>query len=94
VDIIVVAPTDLSESLGLRGQPEKLAEVYQEISMCLQKIGKARLGVPFGHPVIPFGAKELKAMGVVYADLHPPIATRLLRSFRDDVMRIRSDLQE
>ena len=94
VDIIVVAPTDLSESLGLRGQHDELRKVYADVASRLKKVGKARLGVPLGHPAMPFTARELQALGVVYASLHPAMAARLLKSFRDDVARVRKELGE
>jgi len=92
VDIIVVAPTDLSESLGLRGNFNELRKVYMDVAARLKKIGKARLSVPLGHPAMPFTANELQALGVVYASLHPAMAARLLKSFRDDVKKVRAEL--
>lgn len=94
VDIIVVAPTDLSESLGLRGQHEEMRKVYLDIADRVKKVGKAKLGVPLGHSAMPFSATELKAMGVVYASLHPAIAARIMSSFKADVDRIRQELGE
>ncbi len=94
IDIIVVAPTDLSESLGLRGQHDKMRKVYLDISERLKKVGKAKLGVPLGHSAMPFNARELKAMGVVYASVHPAIAARIMSSFKADVDRIRKELGE
>lgn len=94
VDVIIVAPTDLSESLGLRGNFDALRKVYQDVASRLRRIGKAKLSAPLGHPAMPFNAKELKAMGVVYASVHPPMGARLIRSFKDEVARIRKDLGE
>jgi 2-keto-3-deoxy-L-rhamnonate aldolase RhmA len=94
VDIVVVAPTDLSESLGLRGELNELRKVYQDVASRLAKVGKAKLSVPLGHPAMPFTARELKAMGVVYASVHPAMAARLMKSFKEDVIRIRKELGE
>jgi 2-keto-3-deoxy-L-rhamnonate aldolase RhmA len=94
VDIIVVAPTDLSESLGLRGQFDAMRKVYIDVADRIKKVGKAKLGVPLGHPAMPFTAKELQDLGVVYASLHPAMAARLLKSFGDDVKRIHKELGE
>ena len=92
VDIIVVAPTDLSESLGLRGNFDAMRKVYQDVADRLRRIGKAKLAVPYGHPAMPFNAKELKAMGVVYASVHPAMPGRLIKSFRDDLAKIHREL--
>ncbi len=92
VDMIVVAPTDLSESLGLRGNFDALRKVYQDVADRLRRIGKARLSVPYGHPAMPFNAKELKALGVVYASVHPAMPSRIIKSFRDDLAKIHKEL--
>ena len=68
------------ESLGLRGQHEEMRKVYLDIADRVKKVGKAKLGVPLGHSAMPFSATELKAMGVVYASLHPAIAARIMSS--------------
>jgi hypothetical protein len=68
--------------------------VYKDVAAKLSKVGKARLSVPLGHPAMPFNAKELKAMGVVYASVHPAMPARLVKSFKDDVTRIRKELGE
>ena len=57
-------------------------------------MGKAKFSVPLNHPATPFTVKELKAMGVVYASMHPPLAARVMRSFRDEVTKIHKDLGE
>ena len=92
VDLVVVAPTDLSESLGLRGQFDALRKVYQDVAARLSRIGKAKLSVPLGHPSMPFSASELKALGVAYASVHPAMASRLMKSFSDDMTQIRQEL--
>ncbi|MEK7777635.1 MAG: aldolase/citrate lyase family protein [Chloroflexota bacterium] len=92
VDIVVVAPTDLSESLGLRGQFDALRRVYGDIAARVHRIGKAKLSVPLGHPAMPFTASELKALGVAYASVHPSMAARLMKSFSDDVTHIRQQM--
>ena len=37
IDIIVVAPSDLSESLGLRGQVGEMSKIYQDVSSRLAR---------------------------------------------------------
>ncbi|MDP3063688.1 MAG: aldolase/citrate lyase family protein, partial [Chloroflexota bacterium] len=93
VDVVIVAPTDLSESLGLSGNFDALRKVYQDVATRLRRIGKAKLSVPLGHPSMPFNARELKTMGVVYASVHPPMAARVIRSFKEEVARIRKELE-
>ena len=71
---------------------DELRKVYTDVAARIKKIGKAKLGVPMGHPAMPYTARELQDFGVVYASLHPAMAARLLKSFRDDVTRIRKEL--
>ena len=94
VDIVLVAPSDLSESLGLRGNQDALRKVYQDVAVRLRRIGKAKLGVPVGHRTLPFTPKELKAFGVACSSVHPLMTSRILNSIREDVAKIRAELAQ
>jgi 2-keto-3-deoxy-L-rhamnonate aldolase RhmA len=82
IDLVVVGPADMSRALGVTGQTDhpKLVQTIDRVAQAVRKSGVTRLALPMSHPVFPRNAKELRELGVAYANCSPAPEARLLRS--------------
>jgi 4-hydroxy-2-oxoheptanedioate aldolase len=94
IDLIAPAPSDLSTSLGVAGQPDhpKLVAAMERIIEATRKAGKAGLALPLGHPLYPRTLAENQKLGTGLLLCGTPPQTRLLRSFSQEVTEIRRAL--
>ena len=92
VDLVAIGPSDLSRALGLTGQPDhpRLAQTIEQLARAVKASHNARLTLPLEHPAFPRSADQLRALGVGYANCGPPPEVRLLRSFKEQTARVRS----
>jgi 4-hydroxy-2-oxoheptanedioate aldolase len=91
IDLIVVGPADMSRALGVAGQANhpKLVQAIDRVAQAVKKSGVTRLGLPMNNAVFPRNAKELRELGVAYANCFPAPETRLLRSFEAQIEEAR-----
>jgi len=95
LDLVSIGPSDLSQALGIQDPADpRLREIVEHIAGTLQRIGKARLAFPLGHPSLPKGPAELQAMGVAYTSCSPHPYARLMQSLQQQMNQIRSQLSE
>ncbi len=94
IDLVAPAPSDLSTSLGVAGQPDhpKLVAAMERIMDAVRKAGKAGLALPLGHPLYPRTLAENQKLGTGLLLCGTPPQTRLLRSFSQEVSEIRRAL--
>ena len=94
IDIIAVGPSDMSRALGVAGTSDhpRLVETIDRVKRAIEKGGVARLALPLNHSAFPRNAKELKALGVGYANVAPSPELRLLRSLSNEVREARAQL--
>ncbi len=91
LDLIAPAPSDLSTSLGVGGQPDHptLVAAMERIIGATRKAGKAGLALPLGHPLYPRTLAENQQLGTNLLLCGTPPQTRLLRSFTQELSEIR-----
>ncbi len=73
IDIVAVAPSDMSRALGVSGTADhpKLVEVVHRVAATVKKGGVARLALPMNHPALPRNAAQLRELGVGYCNCAP-----------------------
>jgi 4-hydroxy-2-oxoheptanedioate aldolase len=83
VDLVVVGPADMSRALGVPGQTDhpKLVATINRVAEVVRRSGVTRLALPMNNAVFPRNARELRELGVGYANCAPAPEARLLRSF-------------
>jgi 4-hydroxy-2-oxoheptanedioate aldolase len=92
IDIIAIGPSDMSRALGVAGtadHPKMLATV-QRVSDAIKKSGIARLALPMNHAALPRNAKQLRELGVGYANCAPSPEVRILKSMQEQVAHARN----
>lgn len=84
IDLLAIGPTDLSRDLGVSGQADHplLRKVMARVFEAIHRTPGLRAALPVGHPAYPRTAKELRELGVGYANCTPHPETRLLSSLR------------
>src|SRR5207244_2511045 len=92
VDIVAVAPSDMSRALGVGGTSNhpKLVEVVHRVADAVRKGGIARLALPMNHGALPRNAAELKELGVGYCNCAPSPEVRMLKSMQAQVAEARA----
>src|ERR1700746_3448186 len=80
VDLLAVGPSDLSRSLGVRGQPDhpRLVAAIDRVREAVKKGAGARLALPLNHAAFPRNAAQLKELGAGYTNCAPTPEHRLL----------------
>jgi 2-keto-3-deoxy-L-rhamnonate aldolase RhmA len=92
VDLISLAPTDLSMALGITDPTDpRLRQTIEELVQKVQRIGKAKVYVPVYHPAFYLTPKELLQLGVNYTSVAPPPPTIVLQALRESAQRIRAE---
>ena len=80
VDLISLAPTDLSMALGITDPSDpRLRQTIEELVQKVQRIGKAKVYVPVYHSAFYLTPKELLQLGVNYTSVAPPPPTIVLK---------------
>jgi 2-keto-3-deoxy-L-rhamnonate aldolase RhmA len=93
LDLIAVGPSDLSQALGTSGPDDpRLKETIEGIAATLKKVGKARMTFPLNAAAFPVDVAGLKRLGVAYTNCNPTDVDRLVKSYRQQVVDIRSRL--
>ena len=93
IDIVAIGPTDFSEYMGIRDpQSPVIRARLEELANEVKAAGGAKLSIPMNHPAYPLTARELQDMGVGYTHVAPPPPALLLRSLRERIASIRSEL--
>jgi 2-keto-3-deoxy-L-rhamnonate aldolase RhmA len=92
VDLISLAPTDLSMALGITDPSDpRLRQTVEELVQKVRRIGKAKVYVPVYHPAFYLTPKELLQLGVHYTSVAPPPPTIVLNALRESARRIREE---
>jgi len=93
VDLISLAPTDLSMALGITDPTDpRLRQTVEELIAKVQRVGKARVYVPAYHAAFYLTPKELLQLGVNYTSVAPPPPTIVLKALRESTQRIRAEV--
>ncbi len=93
IDLISLAPTDLSMALGITDPSDpRLRQTIEELIRKVQRIGKARVYVPVYHAAFYLTPKELLQLGVNYTSVAPPPPTIVLKALRESAQRIRDEI--
>jgi 2-keto-3-deoxy-L-rhamnonate aldolase RhmA len=92
VDLIAIGPTDLSRALGVLGQMNHplVREAIEKVAETLKRVGNARLSLPLRHAVLDLDVPQLIELGVGYTNCAPGPEVRLLRSYQEQVARIKA----
>ena len=94
LDLIAIGPSDLSQALGVTDPKDpRLKRTIDNIAKTLKKVGKARMTFPLNHSSYPLNAAELQKMGVAYGNCGPADVQRLMRSYREQVKEIQTQLK-
>ena len=93
IDLVSIGPTDFSEYMGIRDpQSPVIRARLDELAAEVKAAGGAKLSMPMNHPAFPLTAKELQDMGVGYTHVAPPPTALLLRSLRQRITSIQSEI--
>jgi len=65
---------------------------FEEISLTLKRVGKAKMTLPLNNPTFPLNVAELQRLGVAYTNCGPSVPQRLLSSYRQQVQEIQAQL--
>ena len=94
IDLIAIGPNDLGAAMGITGVNDpRLKKAIEDIAAILKKTGKAKMTLPLMNAAYPVGALELQRLGVAYGNCGPSEVNRLLRSFKDQVKEINTQLK-
>lgn len=95
VDLISLAPTDLSMALGITDPSDpRLRQTVEELIQKVQRIGKAKVYVPVYHSALYLTPKDLLQLGVNYTSVAPPPPTIVLNALRESAQRIRAEVSQ
>jgi 2-keto-3-deoxy-L-rhamnonate aldolase RhmA len=95
VDLISLAPTDLSMALGITDPSDpRLRQTVEELIQKVQRIGKAKVYVPVYHSAFYLTPKELLQLGVNYTSVAPPPPTIVLNALRETAQRIHAETNQ
>lgn len=94
VDLVTVGPSDLAQAMGVSGQVDhpKLAAAIERVRAACGKPGSARMSLSVAHAMFPRTARQLKEMGVGYANCAPAPEIRLFRSLSQQAAEIRGQI--
>lgn len=93
VDLISLAPTDLSMALGITDPSDpRLRQTVEELVEKVRRVGKAKVYVPVYHPAFYLTPKDLLQLGVNYTSVAPPPPTIVLKALRESAQRIRDEI--
>ena len=95
VDLILIGPHDLAESLGI-AQPNdpRLWAAAEEIAQTLKQVGNARMALSHGHPVLTATIADLQRWGVGYSNLLPPPEAVVLRHYRERISELHAQMEQ
>jgi len=90
VDIIGIGAHDLSNQLGVVGQPDHplLNEAIDKVVSAVSASGPGRLALPLGSSAWPRSAADLRALGCAYTNIQPHPEQRLLRSLSEQAASV------
>ncbi len=93
VDLISLAPTDLSMALGITDPSDpRLRQTVEELVAKVRRVGKAKVYVPVYHSAFYLTPKDLLQLGVNYTSVAPPPPTIVLKALRESAQRIRDEV--
>ncbi len=93
VDLISLAPTDLSMALGITDPSDpQLRQTIEELVEKVRRVNKAKVYVPVYHPAFYLTPKDLLQLGVNYTSVAPPPPTIVLKALRESAQRIRDEI--
>jgi 2-keto-3-deoxy-L-rhamnonate aldolase RhmA len=95
VDLISLAPTDLSMALGITDPSDpRLRQTVEALVQKVHRIGKAKVYVPVYHSAFYLTPKDLLQLGVHYTSVAPPPPTIVLNALRESARRIREETSQ
>ena len=90
VDLVLLGPSDLAESLGIpEPNDPKLWATVEDIARRIKKVGNAKMALSSGHPQLTASVADLKRLGVGYSNLLPPPEEVILEHYRDKLAQLR-----
>lgn len=92
LDLVTIGPLDLAESMGIRaGNDERVRHAVEVMAESICRVGKARLGLPVGHPALPLSLAEASRLGASWANVSPSPEIRLRDALRQAVEALRAE---
>ena len=94
VDLILIGPSDLSESLGITEPNDpQLWSTVEEIAQRLKQVGNAKMAFSHGHAMLTASVADLQRWGVGYSNVLPAPEGVLLRYYRDRLGKLRAEME-
>lgn len=95
IDLVTIGPLDLAESMGIRvANDVRVRRAVEAAAAAICGVGKARLGLPVGHPALPLELDAARKLGASWANVSPPPEVLLRDALRASIEALRQEPRE